>query len=362
MGKRGKSSIFFLIPTILLVGAYAISYFSIWVDPEIFWPMGVVGLGFPALFVLFTIFTFYSFFSGKRVRWILFILWLPGFLETSKFYQFSPSEAEEVKGTEIRLMSYNVRAFDRYDWLKTDHVFDKISHLVDSINPDIICFQEFYDTHPESNNSKYKTFINKLGYQYHAAFPKQKSGALRGVVTFSKHPIIQQQAKPNTQVGANGWLSTKIQVHGTELEVVNFHLASYSLEEYRSVSDSSFGEFAPANRFVGKIRKGMVTRSQQVKDIKKHFKETENLILVGDLNDIPHSFAYNQLIKGKEDCFMLAGKGDGKTYTGLPPFVRIDYVLSTPNLQPKYFEVVRVKLSDHYPIFTDFMLQGDLHP
>jgi endonuclease/exonuclease/phosphatase family metal-dependent hydrolase len=49
-----------------------------------------------------------------------------------------------------------------------------------------------------------------------------------------------------------------------------------------------------------------------------------------------------------------SGYGAGFTYRGNYPPNRIDYVLYDEALENKYFEIVRVKYSDHYPVISYF--------
>ena len=75
-------------------------------------------------------------------------------------------------------------------------------------------------------------------------------------------------------------------------------------------------------------------------------------IVTGDFNDTPMSYTYQQLQRGNKDSFIEAGKGMGGTYSGLWPFIRIDYVLLPEKCDALYHKVERKRYSDHYPIVT----------
>ena len=78
------------------------------------------------------------------------------------------------------------------------------------------------------------------------------------------------------------------------------------------------------------------------------------VILCGDFNDTPNSFAYKQLSEGLNDSFVKGGKGLGKTYNGKFPALRIDYILHSPEIKLGKFETNKQNLSDHYPLISYF--------
>ncbi len=75
------------------------------------------------------------------------------------------------------------------------------------------------------------------------------------------------------------------------------------------------------------------------------------VILCGDFNDPPFSYAYNTLSKDLNDTFIDEGKGTGATYIGKIPFFRIDFILYDKLLCINH-EVINSKWSDHYPIMA----------
>ena len=52
--------------------------------------------------------------------------------------------------------------------------------------------------------------------------------------------------------------------------------------------------------------------------------------------------------------FVNSGYGAGFTYRGNYPPNRIDYILYDNNLVNSYFEIIKVRYSDHYPIIAYF--------
>jgi endonuclease/exonuclease/phosphatase family metal-dependent hydrolase len=80
------------------------------------------------------------------------------------------------------------------------------------------------------------------------------------------------------------------------------------------------------------------------------------VIVAGDFNDTPVSYSYRKIRKGLNDAFVNSGYGAGFTYKGNYPANRIDYILYDNALKCKYFDIIRVRFSDHYPIAAYFKL------
>ena len=65
---------------------------------------------------------------------------LIGYNEWNLLYQF-PKTAIRKSSATLSVMSYNVRLFNEYNWIKGGEILDKIEKLIQAENPDIICFQ-----------------------------------------------------------------------------------------------------------------------------------------------------------------------------------------------------------------------------
>jgi endonuclease/exonuclease/phosphatase family metal-dependent hydrolase len=52
------------------------------------------------------------------------------------------------------------------------------------------------------------------------------------------------------------------------------------------------------------------------------------------------------------DAFREKGLGSGATFAGVLPFLRIDYVLSSQDLQPFRCKTLTKRFSDHYGVMA----------
>ena len=140
------------------------------------------------------------------------------------------------------------------------------------------------------------------------------------------------------------------------IRIYNIHLASNWFDK----SDLAFIENPEMSKDA--IKKGVLSiakrlktsfkkRALQVGVIKKHMQNAPYPIIVcGDFNDTPNSFSYQKIVSGLNDSFLEKGSGFGSTFLGKIPFLRIDYILHSPNVKIQSFTTHKAKLSDHKAI------------
>jgi endonuclease/exonuclease/phosphatase family metal-dependent hydrolase len=58
-----------------------------------------------------------------------------------------------------------------------------------------------------------------------------------------------------------------------------------------------------------------------------------------------------------QDAFLKKGFGIGRTFTGLSPTLRIDYIFADRHFKIKQFNRITKKLSDHYMLVADVQLK-----
>ncbi|MBO7368142.1 MAG: endonuclease, partial [Paludibacteraceae bacterium] len=81
-------------------------------------------------------------------------------------------------------------------------------------------------------------------------------------------------------------------------------------------------------------------------------KINRNMIVCGDMNDIPASYVYRTMLGNMKDAFLLMHSfpNAGVTFhEGIYNF-RIDYFFISDNIKPCEFSIDKQPMSDHYPI------------
>jgi len=264
---------------------------------------------------------------------------------------------------QIKVLSYNVRLFNIYEWLNDPETNQNILNFIRSEHPDIICLQEFYSsTKKDYEPERIKKFFADTRYNYiHYSFKNAKDSGY-GIATFSKYPIINQGtiSFPNT---TNEAIFTDVVINTDTIRIYNNHLQSVQLQR-RNYSfldtlklrydDEQMKEIKDIS---SRLKAAYIKRSAQVDAISKHVKSSAYPVIVcGDFNDTPVSYSYRKMRKGLKDAFISSGQGTGSTYKGLFPYFRIDYIFHDKHFKPVLFEKVETNLSDHYPILCVFEL------
>ena len=342
------------------------TYLSVYVSPASAWIFAFIGMSYP--FVLFFNLLFI-------VWWVIFKKWyflislfciIIGWNTFRKFFQFQPKKAEPVlTENTIRLLTYNVRLFNYYQWHKDTATWQKILGYIQSENPDIVCFQEFITLpHSKHDLNNLKKKLSSLSYFY-VYYTDQVPGKINfGMATFSKFPIVHKQ-KIVFEHSLNGSIYTDIIYKADTLRVYNCHLQSIRLRnDYNDLLDSLFFNYSDKQLdelkdMSGRMRQAFIQRAGQVDILARQIRISPYPVIVcGDFNDTPVSYAYHQIGSKLEDAFIEAGSGTGNTYSGNLPYVRIDYVFYSFPFHAHHYQTKKIDWSDHFPVRVDFTIRG----
>src|SRR5207253_3238831 len=139
--------------------------------------------------------------------------------------------------------------------------------------------------------------------------------------------------------GKNVFLCSDIVVGNDTFRVVNTHLESirFKPEDYKFIENigaESEEELNGSINILRRMKRAYTKRAQQVSVLKNEITGSSYpVILCGDFNDTPNSYTYNVLSDGLSDSFRQSGKGFGRTYAGIFPSYRIDYILHDKKLK-----------------------------
>jgi len=342
------NKILFLINSFFLIGQI-LSYLAPFVSPNIFWLIAFFGLLFPVFFILNLLFLSYWFIGMKKPFWANLIVLLIGMSSINTFVGNTKSEVIDSKNN-ISIMSYNVRLFNAYNWIKEEGVKEEIFHLFTKINTDILCIQEFYA--PKQ--------LPKLDYSFqHIGLQNKKSQWHMAI--YSKFPQIKKgTVSIKGERMNNTCIFSDMIIKNDTMRVYNIHLASNWFDK----SDLAFMKNPEISKeaikkgvfgIVKRLKRSFQKRATQVEVIKNHMNNAPYPILVcGDFNDTPNSFAYYKIAKGLKDSFLEKGNGIGSTFFGKIPFLRIDYILHSPKFKTTTFTTHQQELSDHKAIESSF--------
>ena len=113
-------------------------------------------------------------------------------------------------------------------------------------------------------------------------------------------------------------------------------------------------DISESKSIIAKIKLGIIKRASQAFFIKDEMKTSPYpIILCGDFNDVPVSYAYEKIGEGMHNAFVQKGSGISGTFSSISPTLRIDNIFVDKRFTVSQFTRVKRKLSDHFPIIAD---------
>ena len=236
--------------------------------------------------------------------------------------------------------------------------------MIDNEDADIICIQEFFHG-SEKSFPTVKPFLEKQKAKHHHLDYVITKGDHKnfGLATFSYYPIVNTGEIHFEPIHANSGIFTDVLFQGDTIRIFNIHLESvrFSKYDHQLISDyldpgSSQG--SGSRVILSKLKNAFSKRSEQARIIADYIHRSPHPVIVcGDFNDTPASYSYKIIANQLNDSFLEIGHGVGSTYAGSLPFLRIDYILHSEQLEPFRFEIRKVNFSDHYPVSCFFKLK-----
>jgi endonuclease/exonuclease/phosphatase family metal-dependent hydrolase len=347
-----------LAANIFFAAALLLSYLAVHISPETFALPAFFGLAYPYILLSNILFAVAWAILLKFETLISVLVILLGITHLTNYIKIGKPTGNK-EGT-FRVLSYNVRLFNSFE-NKDQGSEKKVISFLREQNPDIICLQEFY--FKGSPEEKDLDFRAALGGKYQSHMKMVGSGKNRyyGIVTFSKYPIVGrgQMIHPKS---SSLTIFTDIVIETDTIRIFNNHLQSFRLKSMErsfveEMTDPDDNEAFDAVKSLSlNLRKGFIRRAKQAEYLKAQIeKSSYPVIVAGDFNDTPVSYSYTKIRRGLNDSFVHSGYGAGFTYRGNYPANRIDYILYDNKLENRYFEILKARYSDHYPVEAYFV-------
>ena len=328
-----------------------------------------MGLGFG--FILVTLIAFILFWAIVKPRFILlsFLPMLIGWKSISVFFafHFSPRFDYTKAPNTLRIAHWNVARFVelKRNNNKGSQTRLKMMDQIKEQNADILCMQEFFTSTDPQYYNNINHVMKELGYPYFY-YSNDLDGPQQymGQAIFSRLPIIDSGMIRYPKPAADESLihadvifnNDTVRLYTTHLQSVHFEKADY--EGIEKIKNTDDGMVKSSKNVFAKLKRGLIYRSGQAKVVKDEVSKSPHpFVLTGDFNDVPNSFAYFT-IKGNDlnDAFLSTGLGVGRTFSGISPTLRIDYIFTTPDIKVKQYNRVMKTYSDHYMLVVDITL------
>lgn len=347
-----------------------LSYLAAFVSPAgSFWWLQLIALTYGFLLLLNLAFVLFWILLRRKIFWMSTIAIVIGYSKIFSIVEprFAKSE-DPVKDSAavfpIKVMSFNVRLFDLYNWFHTNETRDRIFDFLKKESADIVCFQEYYSSDrklADFNNNSLVPKVLSAPYSHIEYTVTLRDSDHWGIAIFSKHKIINKQAVHFEKRGGNIFIYADILVGTDTIRIFNTHLESirFRNEDYRYLTnlknDVDQDEMAGGLKILSRLKRAYAKRARQVNILKTEIEKSPYpVILAGDFNDTPSSYTYHQVSNALKDSFRESGSGFGKTYAGLFPSFRIDFLFHSESLSSSHYFTHHEKISDHYPITSWF--------
>lgn len=352
-----------LIALLFIAGA-SVKFFN----PVGWWFVGLVTLVLPYLLLLLLAFIVFWLFTKPVWICLSLVTLLIGWGTIRNIFSFHFSDAFEIKKNEkaLRIMSWNVEQFNIQHYKDKPWIKQQMLDLINYYDPDIACFQEVVAGEKKKAINYFPDIIDKLNFKdyFYSYAIKDDFDSYHhfGILVFSKLPIIKKQAFVNNPNDYNSSFQYIDVLKGADtIRVFNIHLQSLKfskenlsyLDKGGLKSDSNITE---SKSILSKIKTGFIKRSVQADFIEDEISHSRHPVIVcGDFNDVPDSYAYATIRAGLQDAFVEKGAGISRTFSGISPTLRIDNIFADKKFTITQFTRVKKLLSDHFPIVADMV-------
>lgn len=332
------------ILNIALVLMTVLGYILPYLAPKLFPFLAVFTLILPTLLMINLIMIIYWSLLMKRQVFLSLIVFIIGYTFFTKFYKISGKVLPEEDG-DFTVLSYNVRLFNLFDWIKDENVPENIKRFVEEHQPDIICFQEYSKSADfEFDDYKFRHIVmhgNKIK---------------TGQAIFSKYRIINdgEIQLPNSD---NNVVYADIVKDLDTIRVYSIHLQSINISP--QISDGI--DESNSKMIIHRLSQGFKEQQLQSELILEHMEDFKGKkIVAGDMNNTAFSYTYKNVKGDMKDAFVEAGKGFGQSYNYKYYPARIDYILVDNIFEVKEFTTFKeFNNSDHFPIMTRLKIKKE---
>ncbi|APY10508.1 endonuclease [Seonamhaeicola sp. S2-3] len=323
------------VVAVLLLLSYVLPY----LPPKTFAVLSVLNLGVSFLIIVNILFVLYWLIKLKRQFIVSFLILLIGYASFGSLYKFSSSKTVENDGN-FKVMNYNVRLFNLYNWIKEDAVETKIVDFIKTEAPEILSIQEY---HPHKNID-----LSFFRYKFEKLSGKKTK---YGQAIFSQFPIINSGSIEFPNTGNNAIYADVVKGADT-MRIYNIHL-----ESMRINADVESLKHEDSERLFKRIGSTFKMQQFQAELFLMHKKQCKyKMVICGDFNNTAFSYVYRKIKGDLQDAFKEAGSGFGRTHDFKFFPVRIDFIFADEAFNVNGFKSFSEHYSDHFPIMTTLSL------
>ncbi len=344
-----------MLINLIVIIALLLSYLSNYISPAKWAFPAFFGITYPIILLINIFFVILWLLLWKKYLFLSLIVILSGAGFIGKYLQFNKQEEIPDKNKVLKILTFNVHNLTENNFKKLDQKQNQIFEYLVEQYADITCLQEFFSF---GENYYYPLVflqrkLNADNY-YFQSYYNPYSEKIVGMAIFSKLKRINSGTLFHDSTRNFGIYGDYIFINDT-FRVYNIHLESLYLgkDDYDMITGNQLNKIdrKKSSELMSKLNIAFRNRAMQVNSIAEHMNTSPYpVILCGDFNDIPTSYAYHRLTSGLKDAFVERGYGMNKTFRGKLPYFRIDYICYDPVFKAKKFNSTAVGISDHFPV------------
>ena len=260
----------------------------------------------------------------------------------------------------LKVMTYNVLSFN-YNDPEFGEQPSKTMALILEADPDVVLMQEGSANGVDwsrmpSLEPYQKQIQERYPYRYYS---------IEGLNIMSKYPFTTQPLcdpqETRSPLGhtrnQTSYLARAYDLQlpqGKQLRLVDFRFQSYHLHFGKSMNARVSPDVKPAP--LERMRRSFALRTGDAAAVRKALDDSPaNLIVCGDMNDVPSSHVY-RVLRGQDlkDAWADSGRGYAYTYNRHSLRYRIDQVFYRGDVRALHAERLVGGSSDHYPLVVSF--------
>ena len=349
---------------ILVIVLFLVACITPYVNPQNWWVTGFAGLMTPYLIIVLIFFII--FWLTVKPKWALLPLLVlaAGWQQVSVVFAWHPGAGFTKRKPEnsLRIVDWNVQSFNGMSRNKEAKklVPNELAASVAKRDPDLVCLQEFNTS--EGTGDNLSLFTKQYPYYFFSRDYQRDSGRYRsGVIILSKYPIIDSVRIKYPVAESLIYVdvvkgSDTFRVFTTHLQSFKFKPEDYS--DIEKIKEQDNETFAASRSLIRKMRLAFKRRGAQADMVRAELdKSPHPVIICGDFNDVPNSYAYFHIKGDLQDAFLRKGFAIGRSFIALAPTLRIDYILADRRFEIKQIDWVDENLSDHLMLVSDILLK-----
>lgn len=334
-------------------------------NPDFFTIPAVLCLALPYFAILSGILIVFWALQGRFIFAALGVLVLIGCSTPLKdAFPLGSSKKAETGEQTFKIISWNVLHTD--DIGEPDYPGNRAAEFMVNSGADVICLVEMNDFSSEELKKASPKLIDSLA----RAYPFRAGLSTTDIKIMSKYPVDRMELNYLKFISPTDKPRFDFfKVHfpgGKKLIVAMVHLYSYNLSEeerqvvteINSVSTAKTSVSELKGTIRSKLDNAFYKRSQNAEELRAAINTLRSsipLIVCGDFNDVPASWAYN-IVRGDDmrDAYVETNFGPTWTYNLHMFYFHIDQMLYRGPLRALNLKVGSIDTSDHYPLIGEF--------